>query len=157
MAAILTNGPWPFVQIFIPLSQKAPHESWRKLAQGFQRISLSNMWANVQTGGETTDGKWSQQIILSLGLRWANTSVGLNRVYRYQIFTLGLNDVNVQQNANSVQQTKTCKLNYHCDGTRVRVYEKHLRQFEPKVKKTTSWTDEAKIRLFSGRQFTRNV
>ena len=40
----------------IPLQKKAPHEVWRKLAQGFQRQSCSKVWT---TDLRTTGSTWS--------------------------------------------------------------------------------------------------
>ena len=53
-AAILINGPWPFVQIFnLLLTERF---TWRlgKMALGFQRRSRSN----VSTDGRTDDDRW---------------------------------------------------------------------------------------------------
>ena len=55
MAAILVNGPRPFVQFSFPHPKKTPYEIWAKLAQRFQRRSRLKMLTDGRT-----DEKWSQ-------------------------------------------------------------------------------------------------
>ena len=52
MAVILMDHDHLY-KVLIPLWQKAPHEIWRKLAQGFQRTSHLKVW----TEDARTDGR----------------------------------------------------------------------------------------------------
>ena len=90
MAAILINGPWPFVQIFNHPLTEGSTWSLKKICTGVSEKLFKGVYRRMMDE-RTTDGKWSQQLILSPWFRWAKKgrTIHINFSYKPHPLVLG--------------------------------------------------------------------